>query len=135
MKEPKKTPSKKVASNMPLRVDAALVNQARNTGAVADRSATSQLEHWAKLGRVVESVLSGDSIAKVKGLSRVDNLAEILAFTQTPAGRERALKIILRSGRPTYESDPASPGFILERSPDGTVRKGRFLNRQFVAVG
>ena len=131
-KDPK--PLTPVATNSPLRLDTALINQARSAGELSDRSATAQIEHWAKIGRAVESVLSGDSVTTLKRISRVDDLSQILAFSQTPAGRAKAERIISRSGIATYGTDPRFPGYIMQHNPDGTVRKGRFIKRQFVAA-
>src|SRR5436309_7658155 len=43
-----------------------LVNQARAEAAEADRSLTSQIEHWARLGRSVENVLSLEQVGALK---------------------------------------------------------------------
>lgn len=123
-----------MSSTVPLRIDSDLVNQARSAGALFDRPSTAQIEHWAKLGRVLDSVLSGSSAANVKELARVAVLDEVVALSQTGVGRGRARAIIARHRGPVYESDPQNPAQIVERSPDGTLRRGRFSNRQFVPV-
>jgi hypothetical protein len=123
-----------MGATIPLRIDSELVNQARNSGALHDRPPTAQIEHWAKLGRVLDSVLSGASVAQVKQLSRVDDLEAILALTQTPEGRARARAVIARHKGPIYTADPEKPDVIIEKSPDGTSRRGRFINRQFVPI-
>lgn len=99
---------------------------------LADRPATAQIEHWAKLGRVVDAVLTSDSAEKVKKLGRVESLAEIVAYSQSPAGRRRAQAAILRSGVPTYGTHPDFPGAIVQFRADGAKTPGRFINRQFV---
>lgn len=121
-----------MGATIPLRIDSELVNQARNVGALHDRPPTAQIEHWAKLGRVLDSVLSGKSIAHVKQLSRIDDLDAILALTQTPAGQAKARAVIAKHKGPIYTADPERPDVILEKLPDGTTRSGRFINRQFV---
>jgi hypothetical protein len=119
-------------STIPLRIDSGLVNQAREAGAVADRPPTAQIEHWAKLGRVLDAVLTGASLFTVKKLSRVPSLDDIVAASQTKEGREKTRAVIFSHGGPTYSADPENPALILERSPDGSVKRGRFLNRKFV---
>ena len=66
-------------SSVALRIDSELVNQARSAGAVFDRPPTAQIEHWAKLGRVLDSILPGESIAKVKQRGKVADLDQVVA--------------------------------------------------------
>lgn len=121
-------------SSVPLRIDSELVNQARTAGALFDRPPTAQIEHWAKLGRVLDSVLVGESVAKVKQRGNVADLDRVVALSQSEAGRKKALALIARHAGPVYETDPQSPDLVLERRADGSLRRGRFANRQFVPV-
>ena len=123
------------STTIPLRIDSVLVNQARSAGTLADRPPTAQIEHWAKLGRVLDSVLSGRSAAKVKEVARVTALENVVALSQSEAGRKRARSIIARHQGPVYETDDKTPGVILERTQDGSVRRGRFVNRRFAPLG
>lgn len=118
----------------PLRFDSAFVNDARSSAALMERSVTAQVEFWAKLGRVAEAVFAHDRIRMLKETGRVQDLDALLAKVDTAAGRELAKAEIVRHGTPIYGTDPAHPGFIVQRLPDGTKRLGRFVNRQFVAV-
>jgi hypothetical protein len=120
--------------SVPLRIDSKLVNLARSSGSLFDRPPTAQIEHWAKLGRVLESVLTGESVAKVKQRGNIADLDEVVALSQTEKGRSQALAVIARHAGPVYESDPDAPGLIVERRADGSVRRGRFSNRQFVPI-
>ena len=45
------------------------VNEARESAALMDRTPTAQIEFWAKLGRVMEGVLTHDAIVTVKEAS------------------------------------------------------------------
>ena len=119
-------------SSVPLRIDSELVNHARSAGALFDRPPTAQIEHWAKLGRVLDSILSGESIAKVKQRGNITDLDQVVALSQTEKGRKKALAMIAKHAGPVYEADPTSPDLIVERRADGSVRRGRFANRQFV---
>ena len=121
-------------SSIPLRIDSALVNQARSAGALFDRPPTAQIEHWAKLGRVLESVLLGESVAKVKQRGNVADLDQVVALSQSEKGRRKALALIAKHAGPVYEADPTAPDLIIERQPDGTKRRGRFSNRQFIPI-
>lgn len=117
---------------VPLRIDSELVNQARSAGSLFERPPTAQIEFWAKLGRVMEAVLTSASIAAVKQRARVKNLDEVLALTRTKKGRQKALAVIARHKGPVYTVDPNASHVILEKLPDGTVRRGKFVNRCFV---
>jgi hypothetical protein len=121
-------------STIPLRIDTDLVNEARESAALMDRTPTAQIEFWAKLGRVMEGVLTHDAIVTVKEASRVKNLDELLAMASTPDGKKRALAVIHRHKGPTYSADPSEPGVLIESMPDGARRRGRFVNRRFTAL-
>jgi len=121
-------------SSVPLRIDSELVNHARSAGALFDRPPTAQIEHWAKLGRVLDCILSGEGIAEVKRRGNVADLDQVVALSQTVKGRKRALAMIAKHAGPVYEADPGAPELIVERRADGSVRRGRFANRRFVPV-
>jgi hypothetical protein len=121
-------------STIPLRIDTELINQARESAALMDRTPTAQIEFWAKLGRVMEGVLTHDAIVTVKEASRVKNLDELIAMASTPEGKKRALAVIHRHKGPTYSIDPTEPGVVMESMPDGSRRRGRFVNRRFTAM-
>lgn len=121
-------------SSVPLCIDSKLVNEARTAGALFERPPTAQIEHWAKLGRVLESVLVGESVAKVKQRGNVADLDQVVALSQSEKGRKEALALIAKHSGPVYETDPEAPEVIVERSANGSIRRGRFSNRQFVPV-
>ena len=121
-------------STIPLRIDTELVNQARTTGSLFERPLTAQIEFWAKLGRAIEAVLTGESVATVKQIARVDKIDEVLAMTRTERGRGKARAVIARHKGPVYGVDPASPAVMIETQPDGTVQRGKFVNRKFVPL-
>jgi hypothetical protein len=121
-------------STIPLRIDTELVHQARAAGSLFERPPTAQIEFWAKLGRAVEAVLTGESVAVVKQLARVEKIDEVLALTRTERGREKARAVIAQHKGPIYSTDPASPEVIVETQPDGRRRRGRFENRKFIPL-
>ena len=123
-----------MAATTPLRFDSALVNEARSSSVLMDRSVTAQVESWAKLGRVAEAVFAHDRIRLLKEMGRVQDLDTLLAKVDTLEGRELAKAEIARYGTPMYGTDPAHPGLIVQKLPDGTKRLGRFINRQFVVM-
>jgi hypothetical protein len=115
---------------------------ARLEAEAAERSITGQIEHWAKLGRAVETVLTYSESRAVK-VSQ-GNLAR--AFGDTSARRrvqasiedlvgspDRSRAVArLRGRKPVYESDPTYPGMVVRVNPDGRRSIGRVVNRRFV---
>ena len=118
---------------IPLRIDSALVNEARTMAVLMNRSPTAQVEIWAKLGRVAEAVFAHDRIRTLNEIGRVQNLDTLLTKVDTPEERELAKAEIARHGTPIYGTDPAHPGLIVQKLPDGTKRLGKFVNRKFFA--
>ena len=121
-------------ATVPLRIDTELVNRAREAAALMDRTPTAQIEFWAKLGRVMEGVLTHDAIVTIKDTSRVKRLDEVFALVSTPEGKERALAEIRRHKGPTYSVDPHEPAVVMESMPDGSKRRGLFVNRRFTPL-
>jgi hypothetical protein len=121
-------------STIPLRIDSELVNRARETGNVMERTPTAQLEFWAKLGRVMEGVMSHAGVTTIKQAAKVKKLDELLDLSTGPKGKELALAEIRRHKGPTYSSDADEAGVIIERAADGTQRRGRFVNRRFTPI-
>ena len=52
---------------MPVKISDELVSLARREAKAADRSLTAQIEHWATLGRAVETALRHDEVRSLKG--------------------------------------------------------------------
>lgn len=76
----------------PVKLSDPLINAARAVAPVADRSIAGQIEHWARLGRVTERVLSFDESAQLKRAA-IDQLREAVREEEpasygamTPAG-------------------------------------------------
>ena len=119
---------------IPLRLDPALVNEARTAAPLFDRTTTAQVEFWAKLGKVAEAVFSTSSVRKLKATARVENLAQVIADADSAVGRARFANLVHSKGVPLYRSAPGEPGVFVETAPDGAERRGRFANRQFQPV-
>lgn len=99
-----------------------------------DRTPTAQVEFWAKLGRAADAVFRPATVRTLKAASKVENLSEVLAQADTPAGRARFAAEVNRHAVPLYSADPSEPGIIIEKLPDGTQRRGRFVNRRFMPL-
>lgn len=124
---------------MPVKLSDELVAAARKEAASTDRSITGQIEHWAKIGRSVETVLRHQDVQALKGspahatLTAPARQAVQAVLNGLVTERDRGtLASRLKAGRVVYQSDPAGSGLIERVSPDGTRTLGRLANRRFV---
>lgn len=124
---------------MPVKLSDELVESAREEAATTDRSITGQIEHWAKIGRSVETVLRHQEVQALKRSplhARLtsgtrDAIQAVLERVVAEGGR-RSLARSLQTGRTVYQSDPAGSGLTERIDPDGSRTLGRFANRRFV---
>ena len=118
--------------SMPLRIDGALVNEARTSGEVFHRSIAQQVEHWATLGKALEAVLTVPGIAKLKSAKKPANLDRLLARASSPAGRKKTLALLAKKKGPLYGSKTNQPDVLLQYAKDGTKVAGRMIKGVFV---
>ncbi|GAC1466857.1 MAG: hypothetical protein PVSMB1_16040 [Gemmatimonadaceae bacterium] len=124
---------------MPVKLSDELVASARKEAASTDRSITGQIEHWAKIGRSVETVLRHQDVLALKR-SPADATLTVPARRAVQAVLKRlvadknrgTLASRLKAGRVVYQSDPAGSGLTERVSPDGTRTVGRLANRRFI---
>ena len=105
------------AHGIPVRLSAALTMRARSASHAADRSLTDQVEHWARLGQVVEAAISAGTTELLKLRSHDPELGQRLEAARTDAGRARAAALI--AGR-----DPVRHG-VDGRGQPVRVTRGR----------
>lgn len=124
---------------MPVKLSDELVESAREEAANTDRSITGQIEHWAKIGRSVETVLKHQDLQTLKQSPLTARLTSGARRTiQTALARiveesdRRSLARGLRKGRTVYQIDPAGSGLTERIEPDGRRTLGRLVNRRFV---
>lgn len=128
---------------MPVKLSDDLVTLARKEAETADRSITSQIEHWAKLGRAVETALGHAEILALKGangnlssafpeLSARQAVYAILHHVAATTDRAELAATLTRD-RVVYQSDPAGSGSIMRVGPTGRRTLGRVEKRRFVA--
>ena len=129
----------------PVKLSDALIEAARKASVDADRSLAGQIEHWARLGRSVESALSvteservkrsGGQLAKEAPEARMrEQLLGVLRLAVNAAGLARITAAPSKTPGPRYGTDPAFPGFLVRVDPDGRRTPGRFVNRRFVPL-
>ncbi len=127
----------------PLKVSDDLVTAARREASATERSITAQVEHWAKIGRSVEAVLSHAELLKLKALGEVlapvspsparrRRIHAVLERAVRGADRSKALEEIHRSSNPVYSEDPSRPGRVIRSVPGGRRESGRIMGRRFI---
>lgn len=129
---------------MPVKLSDELVLAARMEAEATERTITSQIEHWAKLGRAAEAALSYGEVVKLKlagfnaeapvaktKTNRSDMRKRLESMTQTRV-RSGVLDALRAAGRPVYEATPDHPGYVTRIDAEGQRTVGRFEGRQFV---
>lgn len=120
--------------SQPVKLSDALVLDARQTGAVAERSIAGQIEFWARLGRAVEPLLSGDRALALRRSGDQQLLSELLASVDTSAGRQRVAEFLAEQPFPHYEPAPDQPGLLVRIEASGRRSVGRFIRGEFRPV-
>lgn len=119
---------------MPVKLSGELVEEARTSATLFHRSLTGQIEHWATIGRAIESQLPGDALsrllARMGGTMKISRVADadqrrqivtVLAeFLSQTAEDGSWLREISARGVPLYGSEPGEPGVIVRLNPDGS---------------
>lgn len=124
--------------SMPVKISGDLLKDARDEAKAADRSITSQIEHWARLGREVETVLRHEDVLSFKRASVDDHAtlpppvrrAVLAAMRKIASEKARpTLAATLTQGRTVYQD--AGAGRLERIEHDGTRTMGRMVNRRF----
>lgn len=110
-----------------------LILDARLTARIAERSIAGQIEYWAQLGRALEPLLSGAQALALKQAGVARPLSACLGGVDTPDGRRRVADYLDSRPHPHYRPDPDQPGMLVREDADGTLTRGRFVNRKFEA--
>jgi hypothetical protein len=131
---------------MPVKLSDDLVQLARAEAEAAHRSIASQVEHWARLGRAVETVLLHEDALAVKqsggnirnafeGAQKRESVLALLDAIASGSERGGVTERIGIGSRSVYGTDPRFPGMVVRVNPDGTRTPGRFESRRFVPAG
>jgi hypothetical protein len=118
---------------IPIRLSSNLATHAREVADIADRSLTEQVEHWARLGQIVEASVSSMTVSTLKALSYDSNLPGLVAAADSPAARAATVADVReRAKGPVYGVAADDPDVIVRHDRDGTVTRGAFANGAFV---
>jgi hypothetical protein len=119
--------------SQPVKISDALVLDARLTAEVAERSIAGQIEFWARLGRAIEPLLSGDRALALCRAGNTKPLSACLREVDSPEGRRGVFEYLKRQPFPHYEQ-ASSPGLLIKIDSDGKRTLGRFVSRKFQPV-
>lgn len=120
--------------SQPVKLSDELVLEARQLGALAERSIAGQIEFWAKLGRAIEPLLQGTQSLALSRSVAARPLSACLETVDSAEGRSRVAACLREQPFPHYEPAPDAPGFLIRTEADGTRTVGRFVNREFKPV-
>ena len=90
---------------IPVRLSEKLTTRARAAAEVLDRSLTEQVEHWARLGQIVEATVTAGTLERLKARSHDPKLPALLAAADTAPGRAKAAKLIASRDRVRHGLD------------------------------
>lgn len=114
----------------PVELSEELLAEARLMSNQSDRSLEEQVEFWADLGRIVDSMLQKDS----NGASSGRTLSEAIRQASTEDGRERVRDYRNALPFPRFQPVAGSTELVLKVEEDGTETLGRFVDRVFHPV-
>ncbi len=116
----------------PVKLSDNLMLDARLVAEESERSIAGQIEHWARLGRAIESAIRPPTALKLKRRSAL--IAERFREVGTPAGQARVAALLASGPFPHFEAVPGRPGLLVKVDEDGTRTLGRFIKRTFTPV-
>ena len=130
-----------MSSPVAIKVSAEFAASVRTEALAADRSLTGQIEHWAKLGRAIESIMPAPVAAALKrcagDLDAIEEPAlrrkvlDALAHFQTESSE--AIRQLIGLDRQTrFEPDLDRPGGMIRIAPDGVRVRGTMKGRTFI---
>lgn len=85
-----------MANGIPVRLSGDLTVRARAAATTLERSLTEQVEHWARLGQVVEDAILATTVHRLKARSHDPDLQTRISRAMTPEGQETAAELIKR---------------------------------------
>jgi hypothetical protein len=130
----------------PVKLSDQLIEAAREAAPSAHRSLAAQIEHWAALGRAIDSSLTPPQSADMKYSIREPaapahkqqtlNAAVIqaLAHALSPEAQLEFADELASISQPRYSADAAFPGCIIRENSDGTRTPGHWSDGGFVPL-
>jgi hypothetical protein len=119
----------------PVKISDALILEARTAGEFTDRSIAGQVEFWARLGRGMEMLLTGQQARALGQVGDSESALKRLDTVDTPEGRQRVKDYLASQPYPHYFAHPEMRGMLIREDEDGHMVVGRFINREFIVNG
>jgi hypothetical protein len=118
----------------PVKLSNELILEARVAGEAMERSIAGQVEFWARLGKAVEGLLTGQQMMVMGRTVSSQSVVERLDTVDTPEGRRRVKDYLASEPFPHYFAHPDKKGLLIREEENGHRTVGRFVNREFIAV-
>ena len=130
-------------SNSPIRLDAALMSQAKLAAGLHKRSQAEQIEYWAVLGQSMTKLIDPDSLIRIKsGVTKI-RLEDIENTSIDPddvfntlAGQRESgvLRSHVTTSKLAYRASESKAGYLEQIDSTGNVTVGHFENGHFVSL-
>ncbi len=123
----------------PVRLQKSLMDSAVTAGTLFNRSAAEQVEHWARIGRIMQNLIGVETLLDIMAGAKTINLEEAPqvranpddVFAEIERKREQGrLASSLLPGEVRYQSSKSHPGMLEQVSADGIV-VGSFEGGEF----
>jgi hypothetical protein len=130
----------------PVKLSDSLYIAAREAADVSHRSLSSQIEHWATIGRAIEGRLTVDQSTLLKSQVREPaathnvsgtlqaSLKAALANALQPDTQQAFAATLAENPQPRYSTDPAFPACLIRENADGTRTPGRWSDGRFIPL-
>jgi hypothetical protein len=120
--------------SQPVKLSDALVLDARIISELAERSIAGQIEYWARLGKAVEPLLSGERTLALRKSGETKLLSTLIAEIESSEGQRRVADYLAEQPYPHYEPAEGKPGYLVRIESNGTLTTGKFVNREFMPL-
>jgi len=120
--------------SQPVKLSDGLVMEARAAGESMERSIAGQVEFWARLGKALEPVLTGQQMRVLGRPASVEAVVERLDSVDSPEGRQRVKDYLASEPYPHYFAHPEKKGLLIREDEGGQRTVGRFIDREFVVA-
>jgi hypothetical protein len=120
--------------SQPVKLSDALVMEARIEGEAMERSIAGQVEFWARIGKSVEGLLTGQQMRVIGREASSEAVLKRLDTVDSVEGRQRVKDYLASQPYPHYFAHSDKKGLLIREEEDGQRTVGRFINREFVAV-
>jgi hypothetical protein len=120
--------------SQPVKLSDGLILEARMTSELAERSIAGQIELWARLGRALEPLLTGDQVLALRRAGDIKPLSACMEAVDSSEGRRLVAEHLEAQPFPHYEPAPGRPGMLIRTDVRGKRTLGRFVQRRFRAA-